>query len=163
MNPFIAGSQHNQCFTSGLLTGTGAETVYDTTVTISYCVDGVMKTKTAVTDGATPTTDGNTGAAFNAVGPDEVSVFVWGLNVSGTVSVYQGSVEAVDGDTNVAKIYPQFPMIPDGITPFAYTIFQTDGTSSAGGLLFGTANWNATGLTATHVNVSTLPLRPRVS
>lgn len=163
MNPFIAGQQHNMCFTSGLLTGTGAETVYDTTVTISYCVDGVMKTKTAVTDGATPTTDGNTGAAFNAVLPDKVCLLVWGLNVSGTVSLYQGPIESVDGETDVAKIYPQFPQIPDGITPFAYTVFQTTGASSAAGLLPGTANWNATGLTATHVNVSTLPLRPRVS
>lgn len=151
------------CFTSGALTGTGAETVYDTTVTIVYTVDGVIKSKTAVTDGATPTTDGNTGAAFTAVGPDEVSVFVWALNGSGTVSLYQGSVEDVDGDTDVAKVYPQFPSIPDSVTPFAYTIYQTTGASSASGLKPGTDNWNATGLTATHVNVSVLPQRPVVS
>lgn len=158
-----AGKQQNMCFTSGALTGTGAETVYDTTVTITYTVDGKLKAKTAVTDGATPTTDGNTGAAFTAVKPDKVSVFVWGLNASGTVSLYQGSIEDVDGDTDVAKRYPQFPSIPDGITPFAYTIFQTTGASAAGGLKPGTDNWNATGLTATHVNISTLPLRPQIS
>ena len=153
----------NMAFTSGALTGTGAETVYDTTVTIAYTVDGKLKTKTAVTDGATPTTDGNTGATFDVVLPDKVSVFVWGLNASGTVSVYQGSIESVDGDTDVAKIYPQFPSIPDTVTPFAYTIFQTTGASSASGLGFGVANWNATGLTATHVNISTLPSRPQIS
>ena len=75
----------NMCFTSGILTGTGAETVYDTTATITYAVDGRIKAKTAVTDGVTPTTDGNTGAAFNAVGPDQVSVFVWALSAGGTV------------------------------------------------------------------------------
>jgi hypothetical protein len=153
----------NMCFTSGALTGTGAETVYDTTATITFCVNGALKAKTAVTDGVTPTTDGNTGAAFNAVGPDQVSVFVWGLNASGTVSLYQGSVEDVDGDTDVALTYPQFPSIPDTITPFAYTIYQTTGASSASGLRPGTSNWNATGLTATHVNIATLPQRPVIS
>ena len=153
----------NMAFTSGALTGTGAETVYDTTVTITYSVDGKIKAKTAVTDGATPTTDGNTGAAFNVVLPDKVSVFVWGLNAGGTVSLYQGSIESVDGDTDVAKIYPQFPSIPETVTPFAYTIYQTTGASSAAGLSPGTSNWNATGLTATHVNISTLPSRPQIS
>lgn len=153
----------NFCTTSGLLTATGAETVYDTTVTISFCVDGKAYTKTAVTDGATPTTDGNTSAAFTAVLPDKVCVFVWGLNASGTVSLYQGSIEDVDGDTDTAKIYPQFPAIPDTITPFAYTIYQTDGTSAAAGLRPGTDNWNASGLTVTHVNLMTMPDRPQIS
>jgi hypothetical protein len=153
----------NMAFTSGILTGTGAETVYDTTATITFTVDGKLRAKTAVTDGVTPTTDGNTGAAFTPVLPDEVSVFVWALNASGTVSLYQGSVESVDGETNVAKIYPQFPALPDTVTAFAYTIYQTDGTSSAAGIRPGTDNWNATGLTATHVNISTLPQRPQIA
>jgi hypothetical protein len=150
------------CFTSGALTGTGAETVYDTTVTIVYSIDGRIKAKTAVTDGVTPTTDGNTGAAFVPVLPDQVSVFVWALNAGGTVSLYQGSVEGVDGDTDVAKAYPQFPAVPDSVTPFAYTIYQTTGASSASGLRPGTSNWNAAGLTATHVNISALPTRPQI-
>lgn len=153
----------NMAFTSGGLTGTGAETVYDTASTIVYRVDGKLYSKTAVTDGATPTTDGNTGAAFTAVGPDEVSVFVWALNASGTVSLYQGGVEDVDGESDDAEIYPQFPGLPSDVCPFAYTIYQTDGTSAAAGLRPGTDNWNATGLTATHVNISVLPNRPQAS
>lgn len=154
----------NRCFTSGALTATGAETVYDTTVTIVYTVNGVLKSKTAVTDGVTPTTDGFTGAAFNAVLPDKVCLFVWALNAAGTVSLYQGPIESVDGNTDVAKIYPQFPAgLPDTVTPFAYTVYQTAGTSAAAGLRPGTDNWNATGLTVTHVNVSTLPNRPTVT
>lgn len=153
----------NMAFTSGALTGTGGETVYDTTVTITYRIDGKLYSKTAVTDGATPTTDGNTGAAFTAVGPDEISVFVWALNASGTVSLYQGSVEDVDGTADTAEIYPQFPALPDSVCPFAYTIYQTDGTSSASGLRPGSDNWNATGLTVTHVNISELPNRPQIS
>ena len=151
----------NMCFTSGALTGTGAETVYDTTISILFSVDGVMKTKTAVTDGATPTTDGNTGAAFTAVLPDQASVFVWCMNAGGTVSLRQGSVVTVDGDTDDMVNALQWPSIPDSVTPFAYTIYQTTGASAAGGLKPGTDNWNAAGLTATHVNISTLPKRPQ--
>lgn len=156
--------QDNRCFVSGALTNAdAAETVYDTTVAIDYCIDGKMYQKATVADGATPTTDGHTGAAFTAVLPDKICVFVWGLDSSSTVKLYQGSIEDVDGDTDVAKISPQFPFIPNDITPFAYTIYQTDGTSAAAGLRPGTDNWNATGLTVTVVNISTLPKRPQTS
>lgn len=148
----------NQSFTSGLLTGTGAETVYDTTATINFSIDGVMYQKAAVTDGATPTTDGNTSAAFTAVGADEIGVFVWGLNASGTVSLYQGDINDVDSETDLADVYPQFPTLPNGIAPFAYTIIQTTGAASA--FTIGTSNWNATGVTATHKNINKIPSRP---
>jgi hypothetical protein len=153
----------NFCTTSGALTATGAETVHDTTVTISYCVNGKAYTKTAITDGATPTTDAVSGDAFDAVLPDKVCVFVWTLTAAGAVGLAQGSIEDVDGTTDVADIYPQFPGLLDTLTPFAYTIYQTDGTSSATGLRPGTDNWNATGLTVTHVNLLTLPNRPQIS
>lgn len=143
---------------SGLLTGTGAETVYDTTVTINFMINGVIYQKAAVTNGTTPTTDGNTGSAFTAVGADKIGVFVWGLNSSGTVSLYQGDIESVDGDTDVAKIYPQFPSIPNDICPFAYTVIQTTGAASD--FTIGTSNWNATGVTATHKNIGVVPSRP---
>lgn len=153
----------NMAFSSGALTGTGAETVYDTTAAIVYRIDGKLYSKSAVTDGATPTTDGNTGAAFTAVEPDKICVFVWALNASGTVSLYQGDIEDVDGTTDVAEVYPQFPSLPDTVCPFAYTIYQTAGTAAAAGLRPGTDNWSATGLTATHVNISELPNRPQNS
>lgn len=145
-------------FSSGLLTGTGAETVYDTTAIIQFAIDGVIYNKAAVTDGATPTTDGNTGAAFTAVGADQIGVFVWGLNSSGTVSLYQGDIENVDGATDVALMLPQFPTLPKGICPFAYTVIQTTGAASD--FTIGTSNWNATGVTATHKNLAVIPSRP---
>jgi len=147
----------NRSNTSGLLTGTGAETFYDTTATINFEIDGKLYQKTAVTNGATPTTDGNTGAAFTGVAPDEVCVFVWGLNAAGTVSLYQGDVMSVDGDTDVAAQNSNWPGLPNTVAPFAYTIYQTDGTSSAGGISPGTEDWNDTGLTATHTNIATIP------
>ena len=146
-------------FSSGLLTAAGAETVHDTTVTITFSIDGVLATKTAITDGATPTTDANTGAAFAPLAADKACVFVWMLNASGTVKVAQGPIVAVDGDTDEPKTQvPLFPPIPAGHCPFAYQKVQTAGTSSA--WTFGTSNWNATGVTDVIKNISTLPARP---
>lgn len=142
-------------FTSGLLTATGAETVHDTTVTIVFAINGVLYTKTAITDGATPTTDGRTGSAFTALAADQACNFVWCLDSSGNVKVCQGPIRDVDGDTDIPKIYPEFPSIPDTLCPFAYQRVQTAGTSTA--WTFGTSNWNATGVTDAIKNVSTLP------
>jgi hypothetical protein len=146
---------------TGLLTATGAETVHDTTVTIDYCVDGQAYRKTAITDGATPTTDGNTSAAFDPVTPDKACIFVWGLNAAGTVSVYQGPLVDVDGDTDLLESAAQFPSLPNNVCPFAYQLVQT--TGAAAGWIMGTSNWNATGVTVTTRNLLTLPQGPKSS
>lgn len=152
-------SNGNRCTTSGLLTATGAETVHDTTVTIAYSVNGKALTKTAITDGATPTSDIVTGAAFVAFGPSQGTVVVWCLNSSGTVRCAQGTIESWDGTTFASA--PKFPNIPDSLTPFAYQVLKASSTASA--VTFGTSNWNATGFTNAIVNVHELPDRPQVS
>lgn len=149
----------NMCTTSGLLTATGAETVYDTTVTICYSVDGKAKTKTAVTDGTTPTTDGVTGSTFNTLTANKGCIFVWCLDASGTVKVVQGPIADMAGGSFVTR--PQFPDIPDTLTAFAYMVAKAG--STAGTIAFGTSNWNATGFTNAIVNVFVLPDRPQVS
>ena len=153
----------NFCTTSGLLTATGAETVYDTTVAITYCVNGKAYVKATVADGATPTTDAVTGDAFTAVLPDKGCIFVWTLSTAGAVGLVQGEIQSMDGDTDAFKVSPQFPGIPDTLTPFAYTVYSTAGTASSSGLRPGTDNWNATGLTVAHQNLLTLPNRPQES
>jgi hypothetical protein len=150
----------NACFTSGLLTATGAETVYDTTVTIVFAINGKLYTKTAITDGATPTTDGNTGAAFSTLAASRGCALLWCLNSSGTVSLRQGPVERLDG-ANAFINAPQFPSYPDSVTPFAYSILKNGSTGST--FTIGSSNWNATGMTATHVNIATVPSRPQES
>ena len=160
----------NFCTTSGLLTATGAETVHDTTVTIGFCVAGKALTKTAITDGTTPTTDYNTSAAFPPiVGGGSVAgaygngcIVVWALNASGTVKCMQGVQKALDADGNFINA-PQFPAVPDDVTPFAYQVLKAKNTASATTVIFGTANWNATGFTNVVVNVFTLPKRPQVA
>ena len=158
------------CTTSGLLTATGAETVHDTTVTINYVIDGKIRTKTAITDGATPTTDIVTGLAFPLLTgggsvanvPGVGAIVVWGLNAAGTVKCAQGPIEKLDMAGNFVRA-PQFPTIPDDFCPFAYQVLKAGATASASGIRFGTSNWNATGFTNAIVNVAFLPSRPQVS
>ncbi|MDO8547865.1 MAG: hypothetical protein Q7R68_10980 [Nitrospirales bacterium] len=160
----------NFCTTSGLLTATGAETVYDTTVTICFCVNGKAKTKGAVADQATPTLDYNTGAAFPAlVGgasvantPGHGCIVVWGMIADGTVKCMMGTHESLDMDGNFVHA-PQFPVVPDLVTPFAYQVLKAGATASATAIVFGDSNWNATGFTNAIVNVFTLPKRPQVA
>jgi hypothetical protein len=155
---------------SGLLTATGAETLYDTTVTINFSIRGKMYQKAGVTDGATPTTDIVTGAAFpTLVGgasvanvPGHGAVVVWMLNASGTVACAQGPIQSLDMQGNFI-VAPQFPPIPAGYCPFAYQVLKAGATASATAIIFGTANWNATGFTNAIVNVSELPDRPQVA
>lgn len=160
------------CTTSGLLTATGAETVHDTTVTIVYALDGKIKTKTAITDGATPTTDYNTGVAFPAlVGGASVAgayghgcIVVWGLLWSdGSVKCMMGPHAELDVNGNFKWDAPQFPAIPAGVVPFAYQVLKAGATASATAIVFGTANWNATGFTNVIQNVMFLPSRPQVA
>lgn len=148
-------------FSSGALTATGAETVHDTTAAIVFSVDGALYSAASITDGTTPTTDGNTGAAFNALAANEGCAFVWCLSAATTptVSVMQGPVTGLyaDGEFKGGDA-PQFPYIPDNKCPFAYQIVKNGSTGSA--WTIGTSNWNATGITDLIVNVSTLPTRP---
>ena len=145
---------------SGLLTGTGAESVYDTTVIIEFAINGKAYRKATVADGDTPDLDGNTAAAMTLVA-NYGTVVVWGLNSSGTVSCYKGSTEALDASGAFINA-PQFPSIPNDICPFAYTVLK-GGSTLSGTWTFGSSNWNATGLTVAHVNLMTLPSRPQTT
>ena len=146
-----------------LTTADAAETVYDTTVALNSLIDGAFETTATIADGVTPVLDGNTGNAFAPILPDQISVFVWAVNAASTVSLYQGTVTNVDGDTDVAIDYPTFPTLPDGVAPFGYTVMQTTGASAAAGLRPGTDDWDATGLTVTTVQCGALPARPVIT
>lgn len=146
--------------TSGLLTATGAETVYDTTVTISYSIRGKAYSKTAITDGATPTTDGDS-AALTTLTASQGCCMLWCLNAAGTVGVFQGAIRTLDS-ANDFVIAPDFPDVDlDTWCPFAYQILKA--ASTAGTITFGSSNWNATGFTNVIQNIHTLPLRPQES
>ena len=150
-------------FSKSLLTATGAETVHDTTVRLDFSIGGKMYSKSGTNaDQTTPTTDYNTGAAFTGlVGTTTTGqgcVFVWAYNSSGTVKCMQGPVVTVDA-AGAFDVAPQFPVVPDDVCPFAYTLAKHYGQATT--FTFGTSNWNTSGFTGTIVNVSALPDRPQ--
>jgi len=148
----------NCCLSSGLLTATGAETVYDTTVTIDYVLDGVIASKTAITDGVTPTTDYVTGNAITLTA-SKARIVVWGLISGGTVKVIAGDI--VDWDGVAFNVPPPMPTVPDTFVPFATQMLKA--SSAAGTITFGSSNWNATGFTNSIKNVAWLPARTRTA
>lgn len=147
--------------TSGLLTATGAETVYDTTVAISFEINGKAYSKATVADGVTPLTDGNA-AALATMAADEGSVVTWALNAAGTVGIFQSSVEALSASDGSFKVTPAYAAV-DLTTwcPFAYQILKNGSTGRP--FTIGTSNWDATGMTVTIVNVHHMPDRPQES
>lgn len=158
MNPGIASTRAT---TSGLLTCTGAETVYDTTVAISFSIGGKAYSKDAVTDGATPTADGN-GTTLSTLTASKGCVLVWALNAAGTVTLFQSDVVDLDASNNFVERYPEFPNVDlSTYCPFAYQVLKA--ASTAGTITIGSSNWNATGFTNVIVNVHELPDRPQVS
>lgn len=138
----------------------GTTTTYSTTGTTVYSIQGKAYSKAAVTNGATPTTDVNTGNAFVPVKPNEGSVFVFCYDASGTVRVAQGGVKGLDAGGGFVEA-PDFPAIPETVCPFAYLIIQAG--ASASNWTFGTSNQSgATGVTYTRQDVITLPARPQL-
>jgi len=156
----LAGS--NFCTDSGLLTATGAETVYDTTVIIPFSIDGLAYRKAAVTDGVTPLVNDDA-SAFTALAINEGCNVLWLLDAAGAVSVIQsdiGSLAPEDGTFLEGEV-PVFRAVPDGKVPFAYMILTNGSTGSA--FTIGASNWNQTGITVSIKNLLVLPERPAES
>lgn len=147
------------CTNSGLLTGTGAETVYDTTVIIEYAINGIAYRLAAVTDGATPTSD-QEGVVLTALAVSEGCALLWLVDAAGLVSLMQGATEGLDG-ADAFEFAPEFPEMPEGTVAFAYSILVNAAAGSE--FIIGTDNWNQTGMTATHTNIMVLPSRPQTS
>lgn len=156
--------------TVGLLTATGTETVYDTTIIIHYAIGGKGERKAAVTDGATPTTgytpaSPRTAVTLNTLAASQGCNLVWCLNASGTVVLYQSAIEALDS----SDAFPEPDNIPDWPDidlsthcPFAYMVLKNGSTGST--FTIGSSNWDATGMTVAIQDVLFgLPDRPKSS
>lgn len=160
----------------------GTTTTISTTGTTTFAVGGKFFTKTAITNGATPTTDYATGAAFKPIpipntAPNLAlgygSVYTVGFDHSGNIKVIQGSIEALDVSGNFINA-PQFgamgpapstasPPTYNDFCPIGYIIVQL-GSTAVATWTFGTNNLSSvTGVTYTFVDVATLPARPQVS
>ncbi len=147
--------------TSGLTGISGGATTYSTgSAGFNYSINGKAYTKAQVSGGSTPTTDGNTGSTITLLA-NQGNVVLWGVNSSGTVSVYAGTIQALDSAGNFIHA-PDFPSLSDSVAPFAYTVHKA-GSTLSGTFTFGTSNWNTTGMTHVAVSIMEIPTRPQVS
>ena len=141
------------------LTGlSGAASTY-TSSAFGYALNGDIYAKAAVGSAtAAPATDGNTGVAFPAIGANQAAAFVWAVDASGNYKVYKGPTVAWT-DTTAGSTACPLPAIPTNVTPFAAHTVQNGSTGS--NWVFGSSNWNATGVAAITVrNLSQLRNTP---
>lgn len=145
----------------------GTTSTFTSTATTSGIINGkFVTTLAAQTNAATPTTDANTGAAFNALAPNQTCALVFGQTAAGALQMVQGPIisTAIGVTTTVGAFVsdPQFPMLPQNFLPLAYTLVRT--APSAAAWTPGTSSWTASGVTAsTFQNIGTLPARPQSS
>lgn len=166
LNLYGANMNFRRC---GLSAGT--TNTFTTTLDIHYTIKGNAYSAAAVTNAATPTTDANTGAAFVPVGPNKASVFVFCADGSGALAgatkVIQGSIVDLDGAADGANAgyvsaLPQFPAIPDTLTPFGWVIVKVGASGTA--WTFGSSNLSSvTNAAITFTAAATLPDRPKAA
>lgn len=159
----LAKMSAGQCMSwAGLSAGT--TTTINTTGAIIYAILGKAYYKAQLSNGATPTTDAVTGAAFLPVAANYGSVYTIGFNAAGTLQVVQGEIQALDVQGNFITA-PQFGPIPNDFCPVGYLIIKAGSTASASpGWVFGTDNQSGvTGITYDFQNCITLPDRPQVT
>lgn len=158
-----AAAPVTQCMSKVTLAA-GTTTTLSTTGTTTYAIRGKAYTKAAITNGATPTTDAATGAAFVPVPANYGSVFMVGLNAAGSLLCVQGSVTPLD-NTGAFINAPNFGALPTDFCPIGYIVIKAGSTaSSSPGWTFGSSNMSGvTGITYTFVDVVGVPDRPQIS
>jgi hypothetical protein len=145
----------------------GTTSSFTSTVTTAGCINGkFVTTLAAQTNAASPTTDANTGLAFNALQPNQTCALVFGQTAAGALQLVQGPIIAcgVGVTTTPGALInePQFPPLPNNFLPLAYTIVRT--APSAAAWIPGTGAWAASGVVcSTFQNVAALPARPQAS
>lgn len=159
--------------TANMVNVTGAKTY--TTQNLTYAVGGKLLYKAAVTTQAVPTTDVVTGKAFVAVQKQQACAFIWTIDASGNFGLAQGPLPVSAGTvgtvTNMDSATPgnvvtapQFPALPDTLTPVAYFIAKISSNYAGTGFIPGSSdNWDATGVVATAVDVIALPAVPQTA
>lgn len=135
------------------LTGlSGAATTYSAAI-FSFSINNQAYNKTISTTVASPTTDGVTATAAQlGLSINQARCYVWGVNAAGTVAVFGGQAVAWPNASGTATGAPV--VCPDPTPPSTFALFArhtvANGSNGAA-FVFGTTNWNATG-----VNISTI-------
>lgn len=172
------------CLTKPVLAA-GATTTINTTGTATYLINSKFYTRTALSNGATPTTDYATGLAFVPVpiplsspniggvvngAAGYGSVYAVGFDSGGTMRVIQGSITALDGSGAfiTAPVFGGAGPLGSGSTStdwcmFGYIIIKLGATAVAT-WTFGTNNLSSvTGVTYTFVDAAAYPQRPQIA
>lgn len=161
------------CMTKAALVA-GTTSTLTTTGTTTFLIRSKFYTKAAITNAAPPVVDWVTGLAFIPVLVNQGCIYMVGYDSGGNIRVVQGTVVPLDGIVSSNKFInaPQFGGMggPAGsgssnqdFCPIGYVVIQCLTTFvTAGGFLFGTTSWAATGVTATFVDVASWPDRPQV-
>jgi hypothetical protein len=140
---------------SGLAAGT---TTTITTAALVICIQGKAYSVAAASNGAAPTTDPNTGAAFRPIAAGGAAVFVVAYNAAGERQVFQGkdgnAVTYASGESAL-----EFPELPAESCAVGYIVVQ-GGATAVGNWTFGSNNMSGvTGITYTFVPCVFLPAR----
>jgi hypothetical protein len=144
---------------AGLAAGTTS--TYSTTGATVFSIRGKAFSAVAATNAATPVVDANTGVAFPSLVLNQGTIVVFGLTAAGVIKCMQGQIAALDAAGNFV-LAPQFPAIPDTVTPFGYVVLKA-GATLVGTWTFGVSNLSAvTGMTYAFQDVTTLTDRPQV-
>lgn len=125
----------------------GTTTTVSTTNAQDFMIAGRIYTHAALSNQATPTTDGVTGSAFTGVAINKGSVFIQGFNAAGTLVVCQGTVTDLDSAGNFITA-PQLPSFPADFCPCSTLIVKVASNGST--WTYGASNQaSVTGVTYT--------------
>lgn len=151
---------------------TGAAKTY-TTQNITFANQGKLYYVATASGATTPTTDAVTGVAFKPLAIGQGCVYVWTVNAAGTIGLAQGPMfpslpsGAIQKNVDASGVFtapPQFPYLPDTLTPIAYSVIAMASTYAGTGFIPGSSdNWNATGVVNTVQDVFVLPAQPQLS
>jgi hypothetical protein len=159
--------------TANLSGVTGAAKTY-TTQNMTFSNNSKLYYVASAAGATTPTTDAVTGKAFKALSIQQGCIYVWTLTAAGVVGLVQGPIPvnlpsgAIGTNMDLNGNFtapPQFPELPDTLTPFAYIVVSVGTTYAGTGFIPGSSdNWNATGITTTEQDLSYgLPATPQIS
>ena len=116
------------------LTGVAATAATTYTIqNVTYSIAGKLFFKATAAGAVTPVIDVVTGVAFKPILKNQGCMFIWTLDSAGNVGLAQGplpvSPTVTGTQTNVDdsgnfSAPPQYPAIPDILTPFAYSVIR---------------------------------------
>lgn len=157
----LASSPVTLCM-SKITLAAGSTTTVSNTGTITYCIRGRAYTKSAITNGATPTTDAAKGSAFRPIVANQGTIIIWGLDKDGNQKACQGSIEALDASGNFLRA-PELPVLPNTMCPMGAIVLK-GGATLASAWTFGSSNLSGvTGMTYLFVDLLGMPDRPFIS